>query len=308
MRNILAIGLLGLVFLTTSCAPADAPMDLEQYEAELQQWREQRLERLRGPNGYLNLAGLYWLEDGEVSIGSAADNDIVFPAVAADKVGVLQVSASGVMLQVTSGVQVFSDNELVTQVQIADDLSEQPNTITHESLAWTIIKRDGRFALRLRDYEHPAIAAFPPIEYFPVDPGMRVAGQFKRYVTPKIVNVETVIEGLGWQPESPGVVEFEIDGEQFQLEAYAAGDELFFVFGDRSSGRETYPAGRFLYTDVVPAGEITWLDFNRAYNPPCAFNDFATCPVASPHNRLPIVVAAGEKYDPEVHATPDSAH
>ena len=308
MGKITAIGIFGLALVCASCTEADTAFDQAQYESDLHDWRAERLQRLRGPNGYLNLAGLFWLDYGTVTIGSSDDNDIVFPAIAAANVGTLQVTVAGVTLQVASGVEVFSGEELLTSIDIADDTTPAPVTITHASLAWTIIKRDDRFALRLRDYEHPAIAAFPPIEYFPIDTGLRVAGNFKPYASPKIMNVETVIEGLGWQPESPGVVEFEIDGEQYQLEAYSSGDELFFVFGDRSSGRETYPAGRFLYADLVAEGEATWLDFNRAYNPPCAFNDFATCPVASPQNRLPIIIEAGEKYDPVVHATPNSSH
>jgi uncharacterized protein (DUF1684 family) len=291
-----------------SCGNAEDPFDAAQYEADILEWRAERLERLRGPGGYLNLAGLFWLDRGDTTVGSSSDSDIVFPASAADAIGVLHVTDQGVTLEVNEGVQVNADGVPVTSILIADDMTDAPVTVTHRSLAWTVIKRDGRFALRLRDYEHPAIAAFPPIEYFPIDRNLRVVGTLKRFDVPKVLQVETVIEGLGWQPESPGVVEFEINGERMQLEAYSSGDELFFVFGDRSSGRETYPAGRFLYAKLPALGEQTILDFNRAYNPPCAFNDFATCPVASPQNRLPIVIAAGEKYDPSVHATPDSMH
>jgi uncharacterized protein (DUF1684 family) len=300
--------LIAIAICSFGCGRPAAPLDTAQYEAEILEWRAERLERLRGPTGYLNLAGLFWLEDERVTIGSSAASDIVFPAAAAPRVGVLQVSAAGVSLQVEPGVEVRADGQVISSVLISDDTTKAPVTVTHGSLAWTIIKRDGRFALRLRDFEHPAIAAFPPIEYFPINPDLRVPAILKRYEKPKILQVETVIEGLGWQPESPGIVEFELDGERLQLEAYSSGDELFFVFGDRSSGRETYPAGRFLYAKLPAEGEATILDFNRAYNPPCAFNDFATCPVASPQNRLPVAIAAGEKYDPAVHATPDSSH
>ncbi len=308
MKLISGVLLLSAVALLVSCGGADEPFDLAQYEADNMQWRTERLERLRGPAGYLNLAGLYWLEDGAVSIGSSAGNDIVFPATAAAHVGDLEVTSEGVLLTVAEGVEVYSDGTKVSSILIADDTTATPVTISHASIAWIIIKRDNRFALRLRDFEHPAIAAFPPIEYYPIDPKLRVAATLKRFVTPKVLQVDTVIVGLGWQPESPGVVEFELDGQLLQLEAYASGDELFFVFGDRTSGRETYPAGRFLYADVPAEGETTVLDFNRAYNPPCAFNDFATCPVASPQNRLPIAIVAGERFDPAVHATPDSIH
>lgn len=115
------------------------------------------------------------------------------------------------------------------------------------------------------------------------------------------MDVNTTIEGLGYHPRSPGKVAFEIDGATYELEAYESGDELFFVFADRTSGRETYPAGRFVYAAAPDENGTTVLDFNRAYNPPCAFNDFATCPVASPRNRLAVRIEAGEKYDPTVH-------
>jgi uncharacterized protein (DUF1684 family) len=308
VKSITGVLLIAAVALTVSCGGAGEPFDLQQYEADNLQWRAERLARLRGPTGYLNLAGLFWLEEGTVAIGSSDSNDIVFPAAAAARVGSLEVTSQGVTLTVAAGVDAYSDGEAVHAILIADDTTEAPVTISHASIAWTIIKRDNRFALRLRDFEHPSIAAFPPIEYFPVDTNLRVHATLKRFSTPKILKVNTVIVGLGWQPESPGVVEFELDGQPMKLEAYASGDELFFVFGDQTSGRETYPAGRFLYADVPAEGETTVLDFNRAYNPPCAFNDFATCPVAAPQNRLAVVIAAGEKFDPAVHATPDSSH
>jgi uncharacterized protein (DUF1684 family) len=271
---------LAVIALATACGSRDDVLDLAQYESDNLAWRAARLERLRGPDGYLNLAGLFWLTDGATTIGSAPGNDIVFPASAPPQIGELKVSEAGVVLQVLDGIDVYSAGESVGTLLVADDTTAAPVTISHGSIAWTIIRRDERFALRLRDFEHPAIAAFPPIEYYPINPDLRVRAQLHLYATPKVLNVDTVIEGLGWRPESPGIVKFEIDGQLFQLEAYDSGDELFYVFGDRTSGTETYPAGRFLYSDRPVDGDETILDFNRAYNPPCAFNDFATCPVA----------------------------
>ena len=306
------IRLSGLVFVAglvcASCQHDAQSFDRQQFEAENLEWRAARLARLKGPDGYLNLAGLHWLTHGTQTVGSGSDNDVVLPAGAPESVGVLQVSADGVVLQVAEGVAVSADGLPVDSVYVADDTTAEPVTITHGAIAWTIIRRDNRFAMRVRDFEHPAIAAFPPIEYYPLAPDWRVPAILKRFDAPKVLQVDTVIAGLGWQPESPGVVEFELHGQTLQLEAYASGDELFFVFGDQTSGRETYPAGRFLYAKLPADGDTTYLDFNRAYNPPCAFNDFATCPVASPQNRLPVRIEAGEKFDPEVHATPASIH
>lgn len=308
MNRYIAFIPLAAIAIGPGCGSRDEVLDLAQFEAANLEWRAERLERLRGPEGYLNLAGLFWLDGGTIRIGSAPGNDIIFPDSAPPQVGELQVSSAGVLFQAADGVEVYANDQPVQTILVADDTTEAPVTISHGSIAWTIIRRDERFALRLRDFEHPAIAAFPPIEYYPISPDWRVRGKLRLFAEPQVLNVDTVIEGLGWHPESPGVVEFEIDGQSLQLEAYDSGNQLFFVFGDRTSGRETYPAGRFLYADRPVDGDETILDFNRAYNPPCAFNDFATCPVASPQNRLQVRIEAGEKFDPLVHATPGSSH
>ena len=292
--------------LLAACGSDEPAIDLVAFEADTVEWRAGRLERLKGPEGYLNLAGLFWLEEGRSRIGSAADNDIVFPGYAARYVGRLDVTKEGVVMTAEPGVDVRHGDAPVNSIAILDDTTDYPVTIRHRSFAWTIIKRDGRFALRLRDFDNPAIAAFPPIEYFPIDPAYRVEGTLRRFDEPRVLNVETVIEGLGYRPESPGRVAFEIDGEAYEIDAYNSGDQLFFVFGDATSGRETYPAGRFLYAAQPGPDGKTILDFNRAYNPPCAFNDFSTCPVAAPQNRMAVRVEAGEKYDARVHTTPDN--
>lgn len=294
--------------MLVACSSDRGDDDLAAYRSDIETWRAERLQRLKGPHGYLNLAGLFWLSAETTSLGSDAGNDIVLPATAEPRIGELRLTDSGVVLVTEPGVDVRYEDIPVRSILVADDTTENPVTITHGSFAWTIIKRDGRFALRLRDFENPAIDAFPPLEYFDIDPNYRVEARFERFDEPRVVHVDTVIEGLGWQPESPGALSFEIDGETFELETYDAGDELFLVFGDGTSGRETYPAGRFLYVDLPKEGTVTVIDFNMAYNPPCAFNDFATCPVAPPRNRIAKKIEAGEKFDPSVHFTPGSSH
>lgn len=287
--------------LLGACDSGADGIDLRELETDVLNWREGRLERLMAPTGYLTLAGLFWLEQPSTSFGSAADNDVHFPQKAAPHIGKFQLTDDGVFMIAQPGVDVRVDDEPVQSILIADDTTDSPVMITHGSLAWTVIQRDGRFAVRLRDVENPVLESFPPLEYFPIDPAWRVEATFKRYEQPRTVAVSTVIEGLGWNPESPGVVVFEKDGETFELEGYASGEELFFVFGDRSNGRETYPAGRFLYAAMPEDGRLTILDFNRSYSPPCAFNDFSTCPVASPRNRLPVIVAAGELFNRDAY-------
>jgi uncharacterized protein (DUF1684 family) len=279
---------------------ADGP-DLASYEAEVMSWREGRRGRLMAPTGYLTQAGLFWLEKPVTTFGSAEDNDLLFTEKAAPHVGEFRLTEEGVVMVAEPGVDIRFDDAPVQTILIADDTTDSPVMVTHGSLAWTVIRRDGRFAIRLRDFEHPVLETFPALEYFPIDPAWRVEATFKRYDEPRTVAVDTVIEGLGWNPESPGVVEFVKDGEAFELEAYASGEELFFVFGDLSNGRETYPAGRFLYAAVPTEGDRTILDFNRSYSPPCAFNDFSTCPVASAQNRLSTTVTAGELFNRDAY-------
>lgn len=305
-RTATYLTVLAIACLLAGCSAGQDDSNADAYVREILDWRAARIESLKGPDGFLNLVGLYWLDDGAVRIGSSEDNDIVFPASAAARIGVLRPGADGVVLEVEEGVEVSQDGVPVRSVLISDDTTSHPVTVTHASLAWTIIKRDGRFALRLRDYEYPAIAAFPPIESFPIDTRYRVVGELQPFAEPKVLNVDTTIVGLGYHPRSPGTVAFEINGEAVELEAYESGDSLFFVFADQTTGRETYPAGRFLYADLPDEKGMTVMDFNKAYNPPCAFNEFATCPVASPRNRLAVRIEAGEKYDPDFHVSVQS--
>lgn len=300
--------LLCVVLLSSARSSGDTQVGSDAYKQEILQWRIERLANLKAPSGYLNLVGLYWLENGTTLIGAAADNDIAFPDKAAPYVGKLQVSADGVVLAAHPDADVRYEGIPVDSIFIADDTTMKPVALTHGSLGWTIIKRDGRFALRLRDFQHPALDSFAPLAYYPIDPALRLTATLQPFAEPKILNVRTTIEGLGYRPESPGTVTFEIDGVTHELEAYASGDRLFFVFGDQTSGRETYPAGRFVYASWPDDEGETVLDFNKSYNPPCAFNAFATCPVASPRNRLKTRIEVGEIYDPETHSVPDGYH
>jgi len=296
------------MFPLGACDSGADGLDRAEFEAGVLSWREGRRARLMAPTGYLTQAGLFWLEKPSTSFGSDAENNVILPQKAAAHIGEFHLSDEGVLMVAEPGVDVRVDDEIVQEILISDDTTDSPVMITHGSLAWTVIKRDGRFAVRLRDFEHPVLETFPALDYFPIDPDWSIAATFKAYKEPRTVAVNTVIDGLDWNPESPGVVVFEKNGEAFELEAYASGERLFFVFGDRSNGRETYPAGRFLYAEMPEDGGQTVLDFNRSYSPPCAFNDFSTCPVAAPRNRMATVVAAGELFNRDAYVGAVEAH
>ena len=291
---------LGAIAAATLFAYSSGSADIA-YLDEIESWKMGRVERLKGPSGFLNLVGLFWLRADVSTIGSSPDRDFVLPDHAAPMVGSLRKEAGTVLMAVEDGVVVYHNDAPVESIVMEDDQSERPVVLTHGSLAWTVIRRDDKFAVRVRDFENPAIAAFRPIEYFPVDASYRVPARLEYYDEPRQLRVDTVIAGLDYRPYSPGKLVFEIGGETFRLEAYNSGDRLFLIFGDLTSGRETYPAGRFLYAAKPDESGVTIVDFNKSYNPPCAFNEFATCPVASRQNRLKTKILAGERFDPPVH-------
>ncbi len=301
---VLAASLLGCTGDSTGSAFVQ---DQNAYLTELAAWKAARVARLKGSNGFLNLVGLFWLRQDVSTFGSSPDSDFVLPGHAAPTVGSFHRENEKLVMTVENGVEVFHDQTLIRAIVMDDDHSDQPVILTHGSLAWTVIRRDEKLAVRVRDFDNPAIEAFKPIKYFPVDRSFRVPAMLQRFDEPRQLRVDTVITGLDWRPQSPGKLKFEIAGESYELEAYDSGDELFIVFGDLTNSRRTYPAGRFLYASMPDESGLTILDFNKAYNPPCAFNEFATCPVASPQNRLKTKILAGEQFDSSVPA-PGNAH
>ena len=300
MRRI-HVATLAVLLLVMACG--EPPLDREAYEAAVGDWRNERVASLKAESGYLNLVGLHWLEPGEHSFGGAPENDIVFVDTATPRIGRFLLTAEGVRLIPEPGVDVRYEGIPVRALFLTDDTAENPVVVTHGSLAWGAIQRNGRHAIRVRNLSTSRLDDFPGLEYFPIDIDYRVVGTLKPYDAPHVADVGTVIEGLGYHPESPGVVEFELEGEIHELEAYLSGERLFFVFGDRTNGRETYPAGRFLYALMPDASGRTVMDFNLSYSPPCAFNDFSTCPVAGPRNRLPLRIEAGELYNEAKYET-----
>jgi len=286
-------------FMVAGAAPGPAGSPaVADYVQSVADWRAKREEELKGPDGWLNLAGLYWLEPGTTSMGSASDNDIVLSDLpAAPYLGSFVWGNGMVEFRASPDAQVFSNGERVTQLRLVHDEEGDPTVLTHGSLSWHAIGRLDRMGVRLRDLNHPAVSAFPGIPAYPTDPSWRVDARFEPYAQPEERVLNTVVEGLGWKPTAPGVLAFELGGEPLSLEAYAAGPGFLLIFADLTTGKTTYPAGRYLYAFASRrAGGSVMLDFNKAISPPCAFTDFATCPLPQQRNRLPISIEAGEKY------------
>lgn len=286
MKSIyLLIIMIGFIFQTQSTDP--------EYIKEIQEWHAKRAASLKSENGWLNLAGLFRLQEGVNSFGSDAANDIVFPKGEAF-LGNFILENGQVRVEIAPKAEVWNKHEKVSQGLIFESKSNEPIVLEHQSLRWFIIQRGEQYLVRLRDLESPNVTNFKGIEIFPIDKNWRVEATLEPAEPGFQLSVVDVI-GTSSMQDSPGAFVFEIEGKPYRLYPTNAGNELFFVFGDATNGDTTYGAGRFLYAAQPDEHGKTILDFNKAYNPPCAFTAFATCPLPNEVNMLPIEVNAGEK-------------
>jgi uncharacterized protein len=284
-----------------SATTAEVPPP-QDYRREIESWRASRDAGLRDPNGWLTLVGLFWLQEGDNRFGSDPGNRVILPAGKAPAVaGTLVRHGDNVTARAVPGAGLESDGRPVSELALTVDAKGRPTVLHLGSLSFFIIKRGDRLGVRVKDSASPALAAFHGLASFPVDPGWRVVARFEPHPQPKTIAIANVL-GMTDNEPSPGVVVFEHGGQTYRLDALSGGGDgsLFLVFGDRTNGRETYGAGRFLDTDPPRDGKVV-VDFNKAYNPPCAFTAFATCPLPPPQNRLATAVTAGEQKYGEGH-------
>lgn len=270
------------------------------HEAAVWAERERRLEGLRDPEGWLSLVGLAWLHDGDNRVGADSNADVVLPGANVPAlVGTVVVRDGAASFAPASGAGVTHEGKLLTgALALVDDVDGEPTILTVGMLRFHLIRRGDQLGIRVRDRAAPALATFRGLEYFPIDPSWRITARFER-ASGRTIIVPDVI-GMVIDEPSPGSVVFERDGVEIRLDALRGSDDgsLFLVFGDATNGAETCPGGRFLYTDAPSADGSVVVDFNLAYNPPCAFSAFATCPLPWAQNRLTVRIDAGERaYD-----------
>lgn len=268
--------------------------DVISADESLAQARATRLERLTAPDGWLSLIAFEWLVDGPNRVGSGPDNDIVLPA-GPVHLGTITPGVDGATaFEAAGGERVEVDGEPVERTTLRDDaMGRVPSEVRFGSAVLTVIVRDGRKAIRVRDANAPTRTGFSGLTYFPADPSWRVVAEWVPFDPPYELELGTVI-GTIEKERVPGKAVFTREGRTFELYPYhETPDALFFVFGDLTSGKETYGAGRFLDTGLPEGGTLV-LDFNEARNPPCVFTPYATCQLAPPENRLDVRVEAGE--------------
>ena len=267
------------------------PLAADPYRDEIDEWHRQRLTSLQKPDGWLSLIGLEWLDDGHsYTLGSQADLELPdkAPPVLA------RVSRQGPRVRFKFEQPVLWGDQSVLEAEVSTTEPEGEKPFRFGSLLWYVIEREGQVGLRIKDIQNPLRLGFEGIERFPVEAKWRVRARLDS--RPTTVEVPSVLGGNS-REDSPGEVVFTHEGREYRLKALAEPGEagLFIIFADKTNGHSTYPAGRFLYTEPPEADGSLWLDFNKAYNPPCAFTHFATCPLPPGQNRLDFEVLAGEK-------------
>jgi uncharacterized protein (DUF1684 family) len=287
------------VCAVASCSRAPASVD-PAYRTAIEAWRAERLDRLTAPDGWLALAGLYWLEPGENRFGSAPDGQIVLPDQTIPEIaGLLIVGPEGkVTAHAEPGSGVRINDEDLTTAEVHTDADGAPDILTAGRISFYVIDRDGRLAARVKDPLNEARTDFGGIEYFPIDTAYRVNALFEPYDEPHEVSIPTVV-GQDTTMLATGLLRFTIDGQEMTLEPYVDSPqdhEFFLLFRDATSGTTTYGAGRFLSAEAPDQDGVTLLDFNFSFNPPCAYTPYATCPLPPPQNILTVPIEAGEMY------------
>jgi uncharacterized protein (DUF1684 family) len=283
-----------------SPSPAAEAGDVSaEHRADVEAWKQGRLQRLTAPDGWLSLVGLEWIEEGTNRLGSAPDAEVAFPAKAPPRMGVIERRGEALAFTPEPGVEVLAGEPpapITGRLELRSDLSGEPTMLRHGTFLFHVIQRGDRFALRVKDSESPVRTGFQGLEHYPVRADWRITARFEPAPPGTTIAVPNILGTVDDSP-SQGTVVFEREGREARLAAIDEGDgRLFLVFGDETNGKTTYGGGRFVYADPPAPGETTVVvDFNKSYNPPCVFTAYSTCPLPPRSNRLPYPLEAGEK-------------
>jgi uncharacterized protein (DUF1684 family) len=296
----------GLLLIGTvaACSPPSSPPEEAagaasgntSYVADIQEWREDRETRLKADGGWLTVAGLFWLEEGESRFGTDPSCEMRLPEGSAPGIAGVFIHRNGsTTVRIEPGVQATVDGEPITTIEMRSDENGPPSVLNVGGLYMYVIRRGDRDGIRLKDMNSKFRKEFTGLRWYTVGPAYRIEARFVPYDPPKEIPIPTVLGTI--EPMiSPGYVVFSLGGDEVRLDPvleYPESDQLFLIFSDPTNGKETYPAGRFLKSPLPEDGMVV-LDFNRAYNPPCAFTPYATCPLPPKQNRLSIPIEAGE--------------
>lgn len=292
------------LFLLLFYACQEEPVNQEVYQNSIKNWQNERNEGVGDTTSWLSLVGLHWLEAGESTFGADSSNTLIFPASAPDFAGSFTLSDSTVRIQVGEEVLVTHQGAPIKNMVLFSDMQKETTYLQMGHINFYVIRRPEGMAIRVKDSQNPALLAFDDIPNFPINPTWKVDARLDWYDTPRPIQIPTVL-GSERTQYSPAKLVFELDGETFELSPYNSyyGDPTWtIIFSDLTNGETTYGGGRFLEIPAPQEGAASMiLDFNKAYNPPCAFSPFATCPLPPPENRLALAIPAGEQMYGELH-------
>ena len=293
MLAVLVLAACGRQESTASSLPGGEP-----YRASVEEFRHELETKLTSDTGWLTIAGLSFLTKPATTFGSAPGNDIVLPGMTPARVGTFTLEKDGrISLKLEPGVQVgLLDGRPFTGGEIKTDFSGPPDRLVLGDVQVWVHMSGDRPAIRIRDKNNPLRKTFPGMKWYPVEESYRVEAAFEPYAAPKQMKVPNLLGDIDTMT-APGEVTFMLHDTPQRMIAVEDGEELWFIFRDLTSGETTYQAARFLYTPMPVNGKVV-LDFNRAENPPCAYNPYSTCPLPPPQNRLQVRVEAGEQLQP----------
>ena len=280
-----------LVFVLLFAAAAGAQTD---HARTVREWRNMHEWNLKSDDSWFSLAGIFWLKEGANTVGRGPKFDVqLTSSFKKQKFGTIYLKNGNAVLSVENGVEAFSSGEQISPLPLVSDVEQKQTVIRTGSQSFYLMKRGERFAIRLKDKNNPALLSFKGLKWFPIDERFRVTATFEPFPTPKILRIPNLL-GDTYQMKSEGLLHFTLDGKKYTLQPVEENGRFFIIFRDLTSKKSTYSVGRFLYASKSPDNKII-LDFNKAENPPCAYTEFATCPIPPPQNRLPFSLNAGEK-------------
>lgn len=260
------------------------------HAAQVASWRAGRDERLRSTTGWLTLVGLFWLTPGENHVGAHPSSHVILHGhEVPPRVGSMWLEDGRVRFVPHEGVD-------LPEIELEDDLEGKPTVLELGTLRFHTIRRGERIGVRVRDTAAPALREFTGVDSYPIDPTWRVQARLEPAAVDATIEIADVTGAVS-SDVTPGSIAFERDGATWRLAALEGEEDgsLWLIFGDATNGTETYGAGRFLYTEPPADDGTVIVDFNLAYNPPCVFSPYATCPLPPPQNRLQLRIEAGER-------------
>ncbi len=271
----------------------------QEYQNSILKWRQEVDNNLRRENGWLALAGLFWLSKGINLIGSAPASDILLPKRAPQRLGTFEFDGNNVVLEVEADLPVEVNGVTTKSALLDADQEDVPSFITFNDIRMVVVRRSKGVGIRLWDNAREERRSFPSRQWYPVKEEFRVPAHYSRYEVPKVVKMPDILGAILDEPMQ-GFVSFELNGKKHELIVEELPDHrLFIQFMDLTNNHGTYPSGRYHYTDAHENGSV-FIDFNKAYSPPCAFTDYATCTFPPQENHLNTAIEAGEIF-PEHH-------